>query len=174
MKQTNVFISNKQSRLERDKQETIENNGVQAPTIQPEGDNRNKPAIPKREKYERSGLTQERSQLLLKRLEEYTKNERPYLDANLTVDKLANQSHIPRHYLTQIFSEQLNKNFYLYINEYRVNKVKRLLNEPENNNMTLLEIAYESGFNSKSTFNSIFKKVTKMTPSQYKKNKSQF
>jgi AraC-like DNA-binding protein len=121
-----------------------------------------------KEKYQRSGLTQERALLYLKRIEEYTQTEKPYLDANLTVDKLANQSRIPRHYLTQIFSEQLNKNFYLYINEYRVNKVKLLLSDPNNKNMTLLDIAYESGFNSKSTFNTIFKKITKMTPSQYK------
>ena len=125
----------------------------------------------KKEKYERSGLTQERAVQYLKRLEEYTQNEKPYLDANLTVDKLASQSHIPRHYLTQIFSEQLNKNFYLYINEYRINKVKELLRDPITNKMTLLDIAYESGFNSKSTFNTIFKKITSMTPSQYKKNK---
>lgn len=126
----------------------------------------------KKEKYERSGLTPQRAAHYLKCLEEYTENEKPYLDANLTVDKLANQSHIPRHYLTQIFSEQLNKNFYLYINEYRIKKVKLLLSDPVKMDMTLLEIAYESGFNSKSTFNSIFKKMTNMTPTQYKKNKS--
>jgi len=114
--------------------------------------------------------TQERALQYIKRLEDYTQKEKPYLDANLTVDKLAAQTHIPRHYLTQILSEQLNKNFYLYINEYRINKVKQLLEETETQNMTLLEVAYESGFNSKSTFNSIFKKITNMTPTQYKKS----
>ena len=125
----------------------------------------------KQKKYERSGLTQARALQYIKRLEEYSESEKPYLDANLTVDKLAAQSHIPRHYLTQIFSEQLNKNFYLYINEYRIHQVKALLNDPANKDMSLLEIAYESGFNSKSTFNAIFKKITKMTPTQYRKNK---
>ena len=75
-------------------------------------------------------------------------------------------------YLTQIFSEQLNKNFYLYINVYRIHQVKALLNDPANKDMTLLDIAYESGFNSKSTFNAIFKKITNMTPTQYRKNRS--
>ena len=129
------------------------------------------PIKQKKEKYERSGLTQERAVQYLKRIEDYMKNERPYLEANLTVDKLANQSHIPRHYLTQVFSEQLNKNFYLYINEYRINQVKQLLIDPTKKDMTLLDIAYECGFNSKSTFNSIFKKITDMTPTQYKKSK---
>jgi AraC-like DNA-binding protein len=124
---------------------------------------------PKKEKYERSGLTQERALQFLERLEAYTQKEKPYLDANLTVDKLAAQAHISRHYLTQILSEQLNKNFYLYINEYRINQVKQLLQTPEHKNMTLLDIAYECGFNSKSTFNAIFKKITNMTPTQYKK-----
>jgi|GEM_PF-179543 len=142
------------------------------PEINAKADQGEQQAKQKKEKYERSGLTQERADQYLKRLEEYTQNEKPYLDANLTVDKLANQSRIPRHYLTQIFSEQLNKNFYLYINGYRINKVKQLLSDPVNKDMTLLDIAYESGFNSKSTFNSIFKKMTNMTPTQYKKNKS--
>jgi len=126
----------------------------------------------KKEKYERSGLTEERAIQYLKRLEDYTQTEKPYLDANLTVDKLASQLHIPRHYLTQIFSEQLNKNFYLYINEYRINRVKQLLTDPAAKEMTLLAIAYECGFNSKSTFNAMFKKITDLTPTQYKKSKS--
>lgn len=139
------------------------------PEIDIETDKGEQQAKQKKDKYERSGLTPERAAQFLTRLNEYTQNERPYLDASLTVDKLANQSRIPRHYLTQIFSEQLNQNFYLYINTYRINRVKELLSDPVNKEMTLLDIAYESGFNSKSTFNSIFKKMTNMTPSQYKK-----
>jgi AraC-like DNA-binding protein len=140
--------------------------------INSDAGNNEQHAKQKKEKYERSGLTPERAVHYLKRLEEYTQNEKPYLDANLTVDKLASQSRIPRHYLTQIFSEQLNQNFYLYINGYRINTVKQLLSDPSNKEMTLLDIAYASGFNSKSTFNSIFKKMTNMTPTQYKKTKS--
>lgn len=178
LKQTQVFSGQKDVVEPGNNASPISNNKrvLQAASDLPEIDSKvdkdQQQATQKKEKYERSGLTQERADQFLKRLEEYTQNEKPYLDANLTVDKLANQSRIPRHYLTQIFSEQLNQNFYLYINEYRINRVKQLLNDPVNKDMTLLDIAYESGFNSKSTFNSIFKKITNMTPSQYKKNKS--
>jgi len=120
-------------------------------------------------KYERSGLTQDRSSMYLSRLEDYMLSEKPYLDADLTIEKLSKQISIPRHYLTQIISEQLDKNFYLFVNEYRVNTVKKYINDSENHPLTMLDIAYMSGFNSKSTFNLVFKKLTKMTPSQYKK-----
>ena len=122
-------------------------------------------------KYERSGLSEERDLKYLNRLEGYMKQERPYLDAGLTIEKLAKALSIPRHYLTQVISEQLDKNFYLFINEYRIHAVKRLLKDTENQHLTLLDIALRCGFNSKSTFNTVFKKMTEMTPSQYKKTK---
>lgn len=182
LKQTQVFIGHKANAVEEqkgglhvdeyEKDEDVLQDNEALPEIAQETEKSIQQPIKKKEKYERSGLTQQRALQLLERLESYTQNEKPYLDANLTVDKLANQSHIPRHYLTQIFSEQLNKNFYLYINEYRINNVQQLLSDPENKHMTLLDIAYESGFNSKSTFNTIFKKITNMTPSQYKNNKA--
>lgn len=119
-------------------------------------------------KYKNSGLTQERSIEYLKRLESYMLDESPFLDSNLTIEKLAKKICIPRHYLTQVISEKLNKNFYLFVNEYRINAVKTSLCDPKCQRMTMLEIAYESGFNSKSTFNTVFKKITDVTPSQYK------
>jgi len=123
-------------------------------------------------KYERSGLTPDRSSMYLKKLEDYMQLEKPYLDADLTIEKLSKQIAIQRHYLTQVISEQLDKNFYLFVNEYRVNTVKKYIKDPENQQLTLLDIAHLSGFNSKSTFNVVFKKLTEMTPSQYKNKKS--
>jgi len=110
--------------------------------------------------------------MYLKKLEDYMQLEKPYLDADLTIEKLSKQIAIQRHYLTQVISEQLDKNFYLFVNEYRVNTVKKYIKDPENQQLTLLDIAHLSGFNSKSTFNVVFKKLTEMTPSQYKNKKS--
>lgn len=121
------------------------------------------------QKYKRSGLTEERAQDYLQRLEDYMQHEKPYIEADLTIETLAKQLHIPRHFLTQILNEQLGKNFYLYVNEYRIKEIKERLIEPENAHLTILAIAYESGFNSKSTFNTVFKKITNMTPSQFRK-----
>ena len=121
-------------------------------------------------KYGRSGLTEDRAQDYLQRLEDAMRHEKPYLDADLTLEKLAKQIHVSRNHLTQILNEQLNKNFYLYVNEYRINEVKHRLLDPDNAHLTILAIAYESGFNSKSTFNTVFKKITDMTPSQFRKS----
>ena len=120
-------------------------------------------------KYQRSGLSPEQAKRYTDKLNAYMKQEKPYLDASLNVEKLAKQVVIPRHYLTQIMSECLKKNFYLFVNEYRVEAVKALIETVEGKNMTLLDIAYVCGFNSKSTFNTAFKKIMDMTPSQYKK-----
>ena len=125
------------------------------------------------QKYQRSGLTEERAQDYLQRLEHCMQHEKPYREADLTFGKLAKHLHISRNHLTQLLNEQLNKNFYLYVNEYRINEVKQRLIAPDNANMTILAIAYESGFNSKSTFNTVFKKITDMTPSQFRKSQIQ-
>lgn len=125
------------------------------------------------QKYQRSGLTQDQAQRYLQRLEAYMQHEKPYLEADLTIEALARRLHISRHYLTQVLNERLGKNFYLYVNDYRIHEAKQRLLEPDNAHLTILSIAYESGFNSKSTFNTVFKKITDMTPSQFRKSQIQ-
>lgn len=100
---------------------------------------------------------------------QYMLAKRPYLDSDLTAVDLAKQLNLTRHQLSQILNEQLGKNFYDFINAYRVDTFKSHLEDPTFANYNLLGIALESGFKSKSSFNAIFKKVTGMTPSQYKK-----
>lgn len=123
----------------------------------------------RKEKYERSGLTETKSCEYLARLTKYMEDEKPYLDARITVDALAHQLCISKNHLTQILSEKLDKNFYQYINEYRVDAFKKLVDDPDCHSKTLLALAYDSGFNSKSTFNTAFKKIEGVTPSQYRK-----
>jgi AraC-like DNA-binding protein len=67
-----------------------------------------------------------------------------------------------------VLNEKHGKNFFTFINEYRVKDVISRFGNPENDKFTILAIAYDSGFNSKTTFNSIFKSQTGMTPSQYR------
>ena len=119
-------------------------------------------------KYERSGLTEVDSEKFIKKLENFMRLEKPFLNPDLTIQMLASELNISRHHLTQILNEKLNKNFYSYINEFRVEEVKEQLKNPEYENYTLLALALKAGFKSKSTFNDFFKKYVGMTPSQYK------
>jgi AraC-like DNA-binding protein/uncharacterized Tic20 family protein len=119
-------------------------------------------------KYERSGLKDTDAEKYLTRLFRHMDNKKPYLDADLTIQDIAESLNIPRHYLTQVINEKLNKNFYQFINEYRVEEVKRLLMDKDFKKFTITAIAFESGFNSKSAFNSAFKEITGMTPTEYK------
>ena len=89
-------------------------------------------------------------------------------DNELSVAKLSEQTDIPKYYITQILNEKLQKNFYTFVNEYRTEYAKQLIKSPKYANWSLLAIAYECGFNSKSAFNNFFKKYCDMTPSEYK------
>ncbi|WPO84426.1 helix-turn-helix domain-containing protein [Chryseobacterium sp. JJR-5R] len=102
----------------------------------------------------------------------FMETERPYLDEELSLQKLSLLVNISAHRLSEVINQDLNTNFYRLINAYRVEEVKKKLRNPEFDKYSILGIAFESGFNSKSTFNKIFKEETGMTPSEFKKSGS--
>jgi len=108
----------------------------------------------------------------LKNLLQIMETDKPYLNSDLTLRELAGKLSMSTHNLSEILNTRLNQNFYDFINRYRVEEVKRKLAEKESENFSLIAIAFDSGFNSKSTFNTIFKKYTGTTPSQYRKQRS--
>jgi AraC-like DNA-binding protein len=120
-------------------------------------------------KYEKSGLNEKKAKEYLDHLEKLMKEEKPYLDSNLTLKQLADLIEISTHNLSQIINTKLNQNFFDYINQYRVEEIKRFLEDPQKKNITLLSLGFDAGFNSKSSFNSIFKRYTGLTPSEYQK-----
>jgi len=120
-------------------------------------------------KYATSSLKDGEKEKLIQRLTKSMQNEKPYLYENLTLKELADKLETTPNNLSQIINEVFNKNFYEFINEYRINEVKSLLTDPEYSHYSMLGIAFECGFNSKSTFNSVFKQFTGKTPSEYKK-----
>jgi len=122
----------------------------------------------KTEKYSGSGLKDSDARHYLEILTNYMAVEKPYLDPNLNLPQLAKDINIPIHYLSQIINEKLHNNFFNYINQFRVEEVKSKIFDPKFENYSLLGIAMDSGFNSKSVFNRIFKKYTNQTPSQFK------
>ncbi len=118
--------------------------------------------------YKKSGLNEQESGSVLEELVSYMETEKPYLDEDFTIHDLSKELGIPRHYITQVINKKLKKNFYTFVNEYRVKEFKIKLTEPGNNHFKLMTIAYESGFKSKSGFYSAFKKIENMTPSEFK------
>ncbi|HCS49436.1 MAG TPA: hypothetical protein DIW61_14765 [Candidatus Aminicenantes bacterium] len=120
-------------------------------------------------KYAKSGLTRERAQEVLRSLLTLMDKENPYADDQLTIQDLAEALAVSPHHLSEIINTHLGKNFYDFVNDYRVEEVKRRLADPRSRAVTLLAIALDSGFNSKSSFNSVFKKNTGLTPSEYRK-----
>ncbi len=106
----------------------------------------------------------------LKKLETVMIEQEPYLDPLLSLNKLAAISGIPSYRLTKVLKQALQSNFYDYVNRFRVENVKKLLGEGQAESFSILGIASESGFNSKASFNRIFKKLTGMTPTAYLKS----
>jgi AraC-like DNA-binding protein len=124
------------------------------------------------QKYQKSGLTEERSQAYLKKLLAIMEAEQPHRDPNLTLKELAARLAISPNHLSQLLNEQLGQSFFDFINSHRVLEFKRELVTPHNSHLKLLAIAYEVGFNSKSAFNSAFKKHVGITPSEYKRTQT--
>jgi len=118
-------------------------------------------------KYAKTRLQEDRAEFYLQKLQTLMREEKPYIRPNITLKDIAEKLHIAEYHLSQIINEKLGQNFFNFINSYRVEEVKQRMNDPRHAHISLLGIAFDSGFNSKSSFNSIFKKFTRMTPSEY-------
>jgi AraC-like DNA-binding protein len=121
-------------------------------------------------KYEKSTLSEERSERYLKKLRQFMETEKPFTDGELTLQKLAEKLSIPPQHLSQTINERLNQSFSDFVNSYRVEEVKKMFLDPAKKHYSILAIAEEAGFNSKSSFNAVFKKHTSQTPSEFRKN----
>jgi AraC-like DNA-binding protein len=120
------------------------------------------------EKYSKSGLKDIQADKYLKKLLTYMETNKPFLDGDLTINDLSDKTGIARHHITQVLNEKYKRNFFTFVNEYRVKEVMERFSEPKFNNYTILAIALDAGFNSKTTFNSFFKSQTGLTPSEYR------
>ncbi|MBN2480315.1 MAG: helix-turn-helix domain-containing protein [Bacteroidales bacterium] len=123
------------------------------------------------EKYLKSRLQPSYKAKIKKKINEFFEKEKPYLDPELTMGKLSEMLNISRHVLTEVINTDLNRNFYQLVNEYRVEAVKKKLEDPRQKHFSIEAIGYDCGFNSKSTFFSVFKSITGYTPAQYKSTK---
>lgn len=105
---------------------------------------------------------------LFSRINALVENEKLYLNKELSIFDIAKKIGINYKYVSQAINLKAEKNFILFINEYRIKEAISLLNNPENNQFTIEAISELAGFQSKSSFNSFFKKITGKTPSEFK------
>lgn len=115
-----------------------------------------------------SPLVSSESELIRNRLEDLMRKEKVFLDSELNLESLAAKAGISAKKLSQVINTTYEKNFFDFVNAYRIEEAKRILRESSDPGLTVLEAMYQSGFNSKSSFNTIFKKTTGLTPSAYR------
>ncbi|MBL4661622.1 MAG: AraC family transcriptional regulator [Alcanivoracaceae bacterium] len=130
------------------------------------------PLTQKIPKYKKSSLAQHDIEDNLIRLKKYMVLHKPYINPELNLNMLADNLNISPHHLSQVINAGNNTNFYDFINSYRLEEFKKQVAEPSNQKATVLSIAFKVGFNSKATFNRLFKKSTQQTPSEYKRRLS--
>lgn len=92
-----------------------------------------------------------------------------YLDPSLSIDSLAEKVNLPTKEVSILINHYLNKHFYDFVNEHRIKKAIKILEDPTSKSLTMQEVLYDVGFNSKSSFYTLFKKHTQMTPKEYRK-----
>ncbi len=120
--------------------------------------------------YAKSGLTDEKIASHSQRLTKYMLTEKPFFNEDLALPILAKQLDLPQAQLSQVINQNFKMNFYDFVNQYRVEESKKRLVSKDYDHLSILGIAFDCGFKSKSSFNRYFKKYTGVSPSEFKKN----
>jgi AraC-like DNA-binding protein len=128
------------------------------------------PILNKNERAER--ISSKQVNEYVSRLETIMNSDKPHLNSNLNISELADILGVHRNTLSMIINDFYNKNFFLFINEYRIEEAKKKLIDHNFDNLSIEGIAKSVGFNSKSVFNPAFKTITGVTPAEYKKQYS--
>ena len=123
-------------------------------------------------KYKKSSLSEDQKNKLLEAIKKEMEQKKYYTDNLASLSGLARRLNASNHHISQVINEKMNKNFYEMIACYRVESAKKFLRSNKHKNLTIEEIAEEVGYNSKSSFNTAFKKIAEQTPSSYRNNYS--
>lgn len=128
--------------------------------------------IQENKKYQVSAVTPVERDALAQLLKLNMANDELFLDPDLTIDQLSDRLKSTPRKVSQVINEVFQQNFFDFINSYRIDKAKRILAESTDNRLTILEVMYQCGFNSKSSFNTVFRQKTGLTPSEFRKRNS--
>ena len=120
-------------------------------------------------KYLGSNLTPSQIEEYKKQLLALLSSEKPFLNPQVSLTDLSEKLSVSTKHLSQVINQSFNKSFFDFINTYRIQEVQQILKEPMDDKLTVLEAMYEAGFNSKSSFNTAFKKETGQTPTEFRK-----
>lgn len=121
-------------------------------------------------KYSKPNLNQEHSKELMKSMNQYMEKYKPYLNPEFCMADFSESIGVSGHLISEVTNGLMKQNFFDYVNNYRVEEFKKLLSNPEKKDDKIMFLAYDAGFNSKTTFNTTFKKFTGQTPSEYRKS----
>jgi AraC-like DNA-binding protein len=120
-------------------------------------------------KYLGSSLTPGQIEEYKRQLLAYLRTEKPFLNPHVSLSDLSEKLSVSTKHLSQVINQSFNKSFFDFINSYRIQEVQQILKESGDDKLTVLEVMYEAGFNSKSSFNTAFKKETGQTPSEFRR-----
>lgn len=122
--------------------------------------------------YKKSGLSKEKAEEYTSKIVKFMIEEKPYLETKLSLSQLAEQLDLSAHNISEIINTKLDNSFYDFVNKYRVNEVKTLIEIDKEAKYSILAHGFDAGFTSKSTYYSAFKKFTGMTPAQFRNKKT--
>lgn len=131
-------------------------------------DSSGEPDIEPRRKYEKSALSEEVEDAVLAKLNRLLATEKPYLESDLSLPKLAGRLNTSPHHLSQLLNDRLGQNFFDWLATYRIAEAQQLLTDPSIAHLKIDEIAERVGYNSPSAFHTAFKRLTKQTPAQFR------
>ncbi|MGI9552368.1 MAG: helix-turn-helix domain-containing protein [Aurantibacter sp.] len=120
-------------------------------------------------KYQGSNLTPSQIETYKQQLLALLNTEKPFLNPQVSIADLSEKLCVSTKHLSQVINQSFNKSFFDFINTYRIQEVQQILKESKDDKLTVLEAMYQTGFNSKSSFNTAFKKETGQTPTEFRK-----
>lgn len=126
------------------------------------------PVVEPKKKYEKSALSPEVEDAILTKLKHLTITEKPYLDSNLSLPKLADRLGTSSHYVSQVLNDRLGQTFFDWLAAHRIAEAQQLLNDPATTHLKIEEIAERVGYNAPSAFHTAFKRIAGQTPASFR------